>query len=149
MKKCTICKTEKSEAEFNKNCRKKDGLQTKCKQCSKELSKKYYKKHKKYHANKRINKREENKKFVYNYLQGKRCIDCNQTYHPAALDFDHVRGEKVAAISKMIFDGYSIESIKEEIEKCEIRCANCHRIKTAETHNWYGACSKAANALAS
>ena len=85
----------------------------------------------------RDNLRKKNREFVYNHLQNKKCADCKKTYHPAALDFDHVKGNKVGNISQMTSDGYSLESIKQEIEKCEIRCANCHRIKTARTHNWY------------
>jgi hypothetical protein len=37
----------------------------------------------------------------------------------------------------MIQSGYSIAKIKEEIEKCEVRCANCHRKVTAQRGNWY------------
>lgn len=45
------------------------------------------------------------------------------------LDFDHIRGEKDRNISRMVRDGYSLESIKREIEKCVVLCANCHRKK--------------------
>lgn len=58
------------------------------------------------------------------------CMDCKRkdlVY--VQLDFDHVRGQKVSGISGMIRN-YSREDIFKEIEKCEIICANCHRLRT-------------------
>ena len=49
------------------------------------------------------------------------------------LDFDHVRGKKRKAVSRMIGEGYGLIAISEEMAKCEVRCANCHRRKTAKT----------------
>tara|TARA_R110001632_G_scaffold187568_1_gene307989 strand:- start:357 stop:707 length:351 start_codon:yes stop_codon:yes gene_type:complete len=57
------------------------------------------------------------------------CIDCGES-NPLVLDFDHVRGNKKMCISNMVRNSYSIETIQKEIEKCEIRCSNCHRIVT-------------------
>lgn len=37
----------------------------------------------------------------------------------------------------MVKNGFSIENIFLEIEKCEVRCANCHLIKTARDFRWY------------
>lgn len=54
------------------------------------------------------------------------CVDCGED-DPVVLDFDHVRGVKVCDISRMAHAGYRTWRIMEEIEKCEIRCANCHR----------------------
>ena len=62
------------------------------------------------------------------------CVDCGET-EDVLLDFDHVKGEKRANISDMIYQGYSIKSIKDEIRKCEVRCANCHRRKTRSRKN--------------
>jgi hypothetical protein len=56
------------------------------------------------------------------------CTDCKQTFPPCVMDFDHIRGTKVADISSM--RGSSIERIAAEIAKCELVCANCHRIRT-------------------
>jgi hypothetical protein len=56
------------------------------------------------------------------------CCDCGYNGHPAALDFDHVNGSKAKEVSLC----GSIASALEEAKKCEIRCANCHRIKTFE-----------------
>ncbi len=58
------------------------------------------------------------------------CIDCgNKSLVHDQLDFDHVRGSKVSGISAMI-RSYSREDVFKEIEKCEIVCANCHRLRT-------------------
>jgi hypothetical protein len=59
------------------------------------------------------------------------CPDCKQHYPAPAMDFDHVRGQKVRAISGMVSGGYGWDALLEEIAKCEIVCANCHRIRTA------------------
>jgi hypothetical protein len=56
------------------------------------------------------------------------CTDCGENNH-IVLDFDHIRDKKYN-ISRMIHDGFSWRAIMREIEKCEIVCANCHRIRT-------------------
>ena len=58
------------------------------------------------------------------------CVDCGNTFPPEAMDFDHVRGEKIACIGHM--HNHSRERIQTEIDKCDLRCANCHRVKTQE-----------------
>jgi hypothetical protein len=54
------------------------------------------------------------------------CTDCRIKYHPHAMEFDHVRGEKKFDISKC----HSRKDLDEELAKCELVCANCHRIRT-------------------
>ena len=57
------------------------------------------------------------------------CVDCGFDGHPAALDFDHLPGsEKLFNIGQQKFR--SQKQLKEEIAKCELVCANCHRIRT-------------------
>ncbi len=56
-------------------------------------------------------------------------MDCGET-NPLVLDFDHVIGEKIMNISDMSRTSYSRETLMNEIDKCEVRCANCHRIVT-------------------
>lgn len=56
------------------------------------------------------------------------CVDCGYDVHPAALDFDHVTGAKTRLVS---FAKSKAQALR-EIEKCEVRCSNCHRIKTWE-----------------
>lgn len=59
------------------------------------------------------------------------CVDCGYKDHAAALDFDHIptKGEKMGNVSRVASQG-RIEIMLSEIEKCEVVCANCHRIRT-------------------
>lgn len=76
-----------------------------------------------------------NKKFVLEYLYQHPCVDCGES-DPVVLEFDHIKGEKFKELNYMTRNSYSIETIKKEIEKCEVRCANCHRRITAKRQNW-------------
>jgi hypothetical protein len=58
------------------------------------------------------------------------CLDCGGTFPPCAMDWDHVRGEKKFNLgSRRGFLG-SREILLAEIEKCDLVCANCHRVRT-------------------
>ncbi len=65
-----------------------------------------------------------------NPLKSFPCKDCGKTFPPFAMDFDHISnlGKKKRNIS--LFKNYSIQLAKEELKKCELVCANCHRIRT-------------------
>ena len=58
------------------------------------------------------------------------CIDCGES-DLVVLDFDHVRGQKAFAISRLIVEGTSVATLQREMDKCVVRRANCHRRKTA------------------
>ncbi len=59
------------------------------------------------------------------------CTDCGYNKHPAALHFDHLPGtEKKVNLAELRLR-YSVRSMKEEMEKCEVVCANCHAVRTA------------------
>lgn len=60
------------------------------------------------------------------------CADCGYRDHPAALEFDHLPGfEKAASINVLLNRAVSKARLMEEMAKCEVVCANCHRIRTA------------------
>lgn len=61
-------------------------------------------------------------------LKSAPCSDCNKTFPPVAMDFDHVRGNKLSNVSLMMFA--TTEAILAEIAKCDLVCACCHRIRT-------------------
>lgn len=66
-------------------------------------------------------------------LKKTQCIDCGFS-NWMALEFDHLVPEtKLKNVSDLVRNGASIKKIQDEIDKCEVRCANCHRIKTHKT----------------
>lgn len=56
------------------------------------------------------------------------CADCGVSYPYYVMDFDHVRGVKKFVVAKCCSRG--LEAVKEEILKCDVVCANCHRERT-------------------
>jgi hypothetical protein len=87
----------------------------------------------------RINKenaRNKAKEFIAAYFATHPCVDCGEG-DPIILTFDHVIGEKRGNASDMIQSGYGVESIKAEIEKCEVVCFNCHAIRSQERSGMY------------
>lgn len=73
-------------------------------------------------------RKKELAEFIAEYKKDKFCINCGFS-HPAALDFHHRNPTtKIALVSQMPNYGWSLAKIKEEIDKCDILCANCHRI---------------------
>lgn len=115
-KKCSKCKKSQSKDLFNKNKRSKDGLQDRCKSCTRAS----------FQAT--INNR---RAIVNEFKSGKACKDCSKIYPVYVMDFDHVSFNKVNNVSTMIYDlSFTISQIIEEVSKCEIVCANCHRERT-------------------
>jgi hypothetical protein len=72
--------------------------------------------------------RSRGRDFLSRFKVAAGCKDCGYNDKSEALDFDHVRGEKEFDISQRVH--YPISRIKAEIAKCEVVCANCHRIRT-------------------
>lgn len=62
------------------------------------------------------------------------CKDCKQKFdEPSILEFHHLDpSQKTSSISMMVRFKCSIKEIKEEIRKCDLVCANCHRRRTAK-----------------
>lgn len=140
MKTCTKCKTDYHEPlsdNFNIKKRTKDGFQSSCKACVKIFHIEHYQKRKQYYLDKAAkhneNYRVRGLQYMVDYLKQNPCIDCGET-DPIVLEFDH-RGNKSCDVSTL--SERSLESIQKEIDKCDVRCANCHRKKTAIQLGWY------------
>lgn len=71
------------------------------------------------------------KKSFVDKIKSKPCADCGKIYPPIVMDFDHrIDSEKIREIARMITGNWSLENIQREMAKCDIVCANCHRIRT-------------------
>lgn len=83
-------------------------------------------------------RRSENRVKIVQYLKSHPCIDCGES-DIRVLDFDHVDpSSKTQNVTRMACAStYSWDRVKEEIDKCEIRCANCHRKKTIGEPDWF------------
>ena len=62
------------------------------------------------------------------------CMDCGNSYDPICMDFDHTR-DKDVNVAVLTAGSFSLKRIREEIEKCEIVCSNCHRLRTKNRRN--------------
>jgi len=63
-------------------------------------------------------------------LKSRPCADCGLQYPPYVMDFDHVRGDKAFNLSRLRNSRLAWSKLLAEIEKCEVVCANCHRLRT-------------------
>lgn len=145
MKTCTKCTTNKPFDQFRIRFTHKDinsigRYSSWCKQCYSEYEKETWKSQKPRRGKIKQESRkiiwDRNRQFIFEYLSCHPCVDCSEP-DPIVLEFDHVdRNKKEYEISRMI-KSYSVESIQQEISKCVVRCANCHRRKTAHEFNWH------------
>jgi hypothetical protein len=76
-------------------------------------------------------KNADTKKAIVQALKAKPCTDCGNQYPIECMDFDHVQPVlKAGTISRMVKDASSVKKFIKELDKCEVVCSNCHRIRT-------------------
>jgi ribosome-binding protein aMBF1 (putative translation factor) len=121
-KTCELCGKMKSEVNFTKL--KTGRLHTYCKSCLRIQNRKYAAKE---------NRKRSSKEYIIAQKDNKPCTDCGEIFRYWMLDFDHVHGDKTKNVS--ILQNRALKQIKEEIEKCELVCVNCHRIRTHNKRN--------------
>ncbi len=141
MQQCSRCKKEKEISEFNFKIKALGLRQKQCKECTRLLVKNHYNKNRLYYLDKAKRRNLEIKLDVIKYLQRyflqNPCIDCGET-DITVLEFDHDgKIPKFKAVSSLIRNGFPLRKIQKEIDKCSVRCANCHRRKTAKDFKWF------------
>lgn len=130
-KKCTKCGFDKIEDEFA--LRGSKGRHSTCKQCKNEYNKTWYVDNIDTHkaavaVNKSIRRAEL--LGIIRTAKDVPCADCGHKYEYYCMDFDHVRGKKKFDLSKAVRLSVSLESLYEEMAKCDVVCAICHRKRT-------------------
>lgn len=132
---CNGCKQERSLQDFHWKNKERQIRQSQCRFCSAKRSQEHYQNHKREYV---LRARKGNKRSLHRnrvrlteYLSAHPCVDCGCS-DIRVLDFDHVRGEKINEVTRLIQENASWRTIEAEIAKCEVRCGNCHRIKTIE-----------------
>lgn len=127
-KKCRKCGLDKPLTEFHK--RGKNGRQPRCKTCASKMDHDRWLDRKTEHYAQRKLRVKEIVAWM-NTLKSNPCTDCERTFPPVAMGWDHLPGHKKAGnISNMVKTGVSKERILKEVAKCELVCACCHAIRT-------------------
>lgn len=128
LKQCIKCKEWKEEDEFswkNKSQRKRH---SQCKECRRKADNQRYKEdEKRKEAVKEVHRNQVKilRNFVQSIKKSSKCAICGDDRW-YVLDFHHLSDKKFT-ISQKIQEGCSINTLKEEIAKCIVVCANCHR----------------------
>jgi hypothetical protein len=137
---CTRCGESKPLTEFSVKDHKNGRRARICKTCIAAASRAhYYRNREKHLVRARATKkkyRQRNRRKRAELIQGLACVDCGET-DVVVLEFDHRdRATKKVEVSRLMSSG-SIETLLEEIAKCDVRCANCHRRKTSKEFGYY------------
>ncbi len=93
-----------------------------------EALKKYYQTNKERFREHNKNNRKKSREYIQEAKKGKCCSRCGWSEHPCALDFHHTDPSTKHKDIAVMAQTYSIKQIQEEIDKCILVCANCHRI---------------------
>lgn len=135
MRECIKCNQRRGEELFPK---RKQGKSNVCKKCTNIYQRSHYKNNRQSYIDKakrnRIKSMKRNVLFLKNFCKENPCVDCGECDF-IVLHFDHVRGKKYKNISQMTSG--SLRALKNELKKCEVRCANCHMRKTARQFSYY------------
>ena len=132
---CNTCEEEKPLSEFYKSEGTKDNLRYDCKKCGHKIYNLWVKNNPKKRA-------ESRKKQVSTQLilwlkttfEGTPCMDCSRVFPWCVMDFDHRPGEiksfRISKLNTYKATPYRIAMVIKEIDKCDLVCGNCHRIRT-------------------
>lgn len=137
-KRCSRCHRDLPLHEFAFSDRKRGTRQYFCRDCHSAYRREHYARNRTdyilWAERQGARKYKEHTALVDRYLRNHPCVDCGET-DIVLLEFDHVEGEKVMDLSSMVARR-SWRVISDEIAKCDVRCVNCHRRRTAEAFKW-------------
>ena len=136
MRVCGACDVAQDESQFPVRDMRTGRVHTICRACRRGYCRAYYWRNSaEYNARRRERLktvRARNRHFIQQHLLAHPCVDCGLR-DPLVMEFDHVRGRKRTDVSTLVREAASLAVIQAEIDKCVVRCANCHRRRTAVT----------------
>ena len=131
-KRCSTCRLTLPPEAFSTRRASRDGLQNRCRACWRADYVANQETRKAAAAATALAKLRSHRDRLQQYLEENPCIDCGED-DIRCLDFDHRDpSTKLANVSQLVATHVRWQRILEEIEKCDVRCANCHRKRTAE-----------------
>jgi hypothetical protein len=139
-KNCNHCGLYKDEEEYNWRFKSLGVRHKTCRNCMHEFNKTYFEGDAKERHLQQVRERKQEardaaREYAYQYLLTHPCVSCGEN-DPRVLEFHHV-GQKDMDVAKMVAGGYSIDHIKQELDRCQVLCANCHRKVTVQERGWF------------
>lgn len=135
---CTTCGASDQEKVFGKSGMKR----RQCRECINKYAREYFRRNpSKFVQKSRISKtrqRDRLRRLVLEVKTGRACLDCQIILPHYVLDFDHRDGTvKMGNIADLVGKGVTDKVLLDEIAKCDVVCANCHRVRTYNRNNHY------------
>lgn len=93
-------------------------------------NRRYYEKNKELVKERNKANKIRNREYIRNIKENTPCADCGNKFPAVCMDFDHIGDDKRDNVATLALNGVSIATLDAEIAKCELVCANCHRIRT-------------------
>lgn len=125
--------------EFAFACLLRGTRQSNCRRCHSRLRRLHYLRNRQRYHDQAVaqlaRRRRENRDRIFDYLRAHPCVDCGES-RIVVLEFDHRDPSEKSKPVKVLVAGRSWSRVLVEIEKCEVRCANCHRRRTARQFGW-------------
>jgi hypothetical protein len=103
---------------------------------NRKAGKKYYLNHKPEQLVRNKNKKDQIRSYIKQYKEFRGCMDCGGKFPYYVLDFDHRDpNEKLRSPASLAKNG-SWEVMLRELDKCDVVCANCHRVRTHKSNHY-------------
>jgi len=103
---------------------------------NKKSNLKYYQKNKKAQLVRNKSKRDLIRDFVHKYKESRGCMDCGEKLPYYVLDLDHREPSEKEFTPSRLYKNGSWSVMRAELDKCDVVCANCHRIRTHEKNHY-------------
>lgn len=133
MRRCGRCELEKPLDDFAWRRKKKGQRDNYCRLCRAAYKQEHYAANRQQYIDSAMRRKREvvteRIAFLVGYLREHPCVDCGET-DPIVLEFDHLRDKKFSIASGLRDREW--QSVLDEMAKCEVVCANCHRRRTAK-----------------
>jgi hypothetical protein len=140
MIRCTECGEDRDENEFYKRKDRPSGRRSQCKHCDRARLAKWQGANRvaynKLCMDGRRRARDAQTLLMAEYFKTHPCVDCGVT-DPRVLEFDHRDPSTKSFSIGAVKARYTWDRMLEEIAKCDVRCANCHRIRHATERGTY------------
>jgi hypothetical protein len=135
LKTCPGCGEPRAQADFPARGKR-------CLECRRATVRAHYRANRDYYLAKARRRQlqvvQGTRAWLLTYLREHPCVDCGIS-DVRVLEFDHRDGTtKVRAVALLAGQGFGLARVQAEIAKCDVRCANCHRIRTHAQRGWWG-----------